>query len=73
VRRFLSSDAVLRLSCRRGSVVAIFNLTFSRDKADGLGGNITNNLVVAVKNGSLGGLAVDPASLVITKVGEWVL
>ncbi|XP_078378069.1 uncharacterized protein LOC144661244 [Oculina patagonica] len=53
---------------RRGSVVAIFNLTFSRDIADDLGDNVTNNLVVAVKTGSLGGLAVDPGSLNVTKV-----
>lgn len=59
-----------RLFCRRGSVVAIFNLTFTRDIADGLGDNVTSNLAVAVKSGSLGGLAVDPASLNVTKVGE---
>lgn len=57
---------------RRGSVVAIFNMTFTRDIADDLGDNVTNNLAVAVKSGSLGGLPVDPASLSITKVGEWV-
>ena len=57
-------------SCRRGSVVASFNLTFTRDIADDLGPNVTNNLVVAVRSGSLGGLAVDPASLNITQVGE---
>ncbi|XP_020627554.1 uncharacterized protein LOC110064792 [Orbicella faveolata] len=53
---------------RRGSVVTIFNLTFTRDIADGLGDNVTSNLAVAVKSGSLGGLAVDPASLNVTKV-----
>lgn len=57
---------------RRGSVVAIFNMTFTRDIADDLGDNVTNNLAVAVKSGNLGGLPVDPASLSITKVGEWV-
>lgn len=53
---------------RRGSVVAIFNLTFTRDIADELGGNVTNNLVIAVKSGSLGELVVDPASLKVTKI-----
>lgn len=47
-------------------------MTFTRDIADDLGDNVTNNLAVAVKSGSLGGLPVDPASLSITKVGEWV-
>ena len=56
--------------CRRGSVVAIFNLTFTRDIANELGDNVTNNLVVAVKSGNLGELAVDPASLNITKIGK---
>jgi len=55
-------------SFRRGSVVAIFNITFTRDIADDLGDNVTNNLAVAVKSGNLGGLPVDPASLSITKV-----
>ena len=59
-----------RLFCRRGSVVAIFNLTFTRDIANELGDNVTNNLVVAVKSGNLGELAVDPASLNITKIGK---
>ena len=54
---------------RRGSVVAMFNLTFSRDIADDLGSNVTNNLVAAVRSGSLGVLAVDPASLNITQAG----
>lgn len=58
-------------SHRRGSVVAIFNLTFIRDIADDLSDNGTKNLVVAVKNGNLGGFAVDPYSLNITKVGAY--
>ena len=74
---FLSSDAIVpsffSFFCRRGSVVAIFNLKFTRDMADDLGDNVTNNLAVAVKSGSLGGLPVDPASLSVSKVGEWVL
>lgn len=47
-------------------------MTFTRDIADDLGDNVTSNLAVAVKSGSLGGLPVDPASLSITKVGKWV-
>jgi len=52
---------------RRGSVVVLFNLTFTRDMANELGANVTNNLVNAVKTGSLGELAVDPNSLNITQ------
>lgn len=66
-----SDILLLSFFLRRGSVVAIFNLTFSRDIADDLGDNVTNNLVVAVKTGSLGGLAVDPDSLNVTKVGAY--
>lgn len=52
---------------RRGSIIVLFNLTFTRDIADELGANVTRNLVKAVQSGSLGGLAVDPNSLTITQ------
>lgn len=61
------------LSFRRGSVVVLFNLTFTRDMANELGANVTNNLVNAVRTGSLGELAVGPNSLIITQTGKYQL
>ena len=68
---FRSNNMHPSFSCRRGSVVALFNLTFVRDIANELGANVTNNLVNAVRSGSLGELAVDPDSLNITQSGMW--
>ncbi|XP_068726517.1 macrophage mannose receptor 1-like [Montipora capricornis] len=52
---------------RRGSVTVMFNLTFTRDMANELGANVTNNFVNAVRSGSMGEFAVDPKSLSIVK------
>ena len=47
----------------------MFNLTFTRDMANELGANVTNNFVHAVRSGSMGEFAVDPKSLSIVKYG----
>jgi len=41
--------------------------------ANELGANVTNNLVNAVRTGSLGELAVGPNSLIITQTGKYQL
>ena len=66
---YLFIHCILFFHFRRGSVIVLFNLTFTRDIADELGANVTRNLVKAVQSGSLGGLAVDPNSLTITQSG----
>lgn len=66
---YLFIHCILFFHFRRGSVIVLFNLTFTRDIADELGANVTRNLVKAVQRGSLGGLAVDPNSLTITQSG----
>ena len=47
----------------------MFSLTFTRDMANELGANVTNNLVNAVRSGSLGEFAVDPESLSVVQYG----
>ena len=58
---------------RRGSVVAMFELSFYRDMAEDPGVNVTSKLVLAVRNGKLGELEVDPGSLTISIYGECMM